>query len=310
MNRFFIAVTAALMLAGTALAQERIKVEVGPLGAPAEHNRMFLSGEPGGKMMIAQSWEGLPEGRIAFLSADFAGMGEPVKDAPYTATATTESTQTLADGTHIVNKTSEFIARDGQGRTRHEQTFAKIGGLNMDPKKVILISDPAAHTDYIVNPDEQRTRIVKRDGVNVFIEGGDKSKQEIATKMKLRQAREERIKIEGQESKRVKHEDLGTQVIEGVTAQGRRETVTIAAGEIGNDRPIEIVSENWYSQDLHTVVLRKHTDPRFGETVFRLTEIKRGEPDPSLFQVPAGFKTSTTTEPTIRELPRRELPKD
>ena len=35
-------------------------------------------------------------------------------------------------------------------------------------------------------------------------------------------------------SEQVKHEDLGTQTIEGVSAQGKRETVTIPAGEIGN----------------------------------------------------------------------------
>jgi hypothetical protein len=91
-------------------------------------------------------------------------------------------------------------------------------------------------------------------------------------------------------SKVLKHEDLGTQTIEGVSAEGRRDTITIPAGQIGNERPIEIVTEIWTSPELHTVVLRKHSDPRIGETVFRLTNISRSEPDPSLFQPPAGAR--------------------
>jgi hypothetical protein len=89
-----------------------------------------------------------------------------------------------------------------------------------------------------------------------------------------------------------------------VSAEGKRETVTIPAGQIGNERAIEIVSETWFSPELHTMVLRKHSDPRVGETVFRLTEIKRAEPDASLFQPPAGAKTRV--EPLI-ELHRREM---
>jgi hypothetical protein len=310
MNRTVKAVTLVLAFAGLAAAQESMKVEVGPGAHPAEQNRMFVTTGPGMKMMT-QSWERLPEGKISFFSADFSGMGEAVKDAPYSATATTESTQTLSDGTHIVNKSSEFIARDSQGRTRHEQTFGNIGALNMEPKKVVFISDPTAHTDYVLSPDEQRARVVKRESMNIFIESGSgtKKKQDTGLAIKLRQARENRANG-AEETKHLKHEDLGTQTIEGVVAEGARDTVTIDAGEMGNDRPIQIISEHWYSQDLHCMVLQKHSDPRFGETVVRLTEIKRGEPDPSLFQIPSGFKTSTTTEPTLRELPRRELPKD
>ena len=93
-------------------------------------------------------------------------------------------------------------------------------------------------------------------------------------------------------SEQVKHEDLGTQTIEGVSAQGKRETVTIPAGEIGNERPIEIVTETWFSPELHTMVLRKHSDPRLGDSTYRLTDIKRNEPDAALFQPPPGTKVS------------------
>lgn len=88
----------------------------------------------------------------------------------------------------------------------------------------------------------------------------------------------------------VNQEQLGAQTIEGVVAEGARTTFTIAAGKIGNERPIVTVNERWYSQELQTVVMTKNSDPRTGETTYRLTNIDRSEPDPSLFQVPADYK--------------------
>lgn len=87
-----------------------------------------------------------------------------------------------------------------------------------------------------------------------------------------------------------KKESLGKKVIEGVAAEGTRTVSTIDAGKIGNERPIEIVSEKWYSPELKVTIMTKHTDPRFGETIYRLTKIKRTEPDASLFKIPSGFK--------------------
>jgi len=87
----------------------------------------------------------------------------------------------------------------------------------------------------------------------------------------------------------VNRESLGAQTIEGVAAEGTRVTFTIPAGKIGNERPIVTVNERWYSPELQTVVLSKNSDPRMGETTYRLNNIYRGEPDPSLFQVPADY---------------------
>jgi hypothetical protein len=84
-------------------------------------------------------------------------------------------------------------------------------------------------------------------------------------------------------------ESLGTQVIEGVQAEGTRTTMTIPAGAIGNELPIQIVSERWYSPELRTVVMSKHSDPRMGDTVYRLTNINRSEPARSLFEAPADY---------------------
>lgn len=104
-----------------------------------------------------------------------------------------------------------------------------------------------------------------------------------------------RMKRRGDESDRTKSEPLGKKNVEGVEAEGMRATVTIPVGEIGNDRPIEIVSERWYSPELQTVVMTRHSDPRFGENVYRLMNINRGEQPKSLFEVPADYTVKSTS---------------
>lgn len=100
-------------------------------------------------------------------------------------------------------------------------------------------------------------------------------------------------------------ESLGKQTIEGVEAEGTRTTVTIPAGAIGNERPIQMVSERWYSPELQTVVMTKHSDPRFGETTYRLTNINRSEPAHALFEVPADFTIKEgRTAPQVFEMRR------
>lgn len=97
------------------------------------------------------------------------------------------------------------------------------------------------------------------------------------------------MEYHGNEHKNAKTESLGKQIVEGVEAEGTRTTVTIAAGMIGNERPIEMVMERWYSPELQTVVMTRHSDPRSGETIYRLTNINRSEPAKSLFEVPADY---------------------
>src|SRR6476661_236477 len=292
MNRIAILLLSTLVMAGSATAQE---------SAPKEKVRTFTFTQNDPITMMApfgmMQYERMPEGKIEFFSAEMAGAGEVVTAAPYTATATTESTQVLGDGNRIVNKTSSFVARDSQGRTRRETDSRRIGTMQVDSPKMVFINDPTTHTQYIFTPGGgEATKVIRS-------EGNWKEGPQI---IDLRATRERRMKEkvvvnvqgarEGQQSKesaeQVKHEDLGTQTIEGVPAQGKRETVTIPAGEIGNERPIEMVTETWFSPELHTMVLRKHSDPRMGESTYRLTDIKRTEPDASLFHAPPGTKVS------------------
>jgi hypothetical protein len=82
-------------------------------------------------------------------------------------------------------------------------------------------------------------------------------------------------------------ESLGDKVIEGLDVKGEIHRWTIPTGAIGNDRPIEVSVEAWYSPDLQTEVIRNRIDPRFGESQYRLTNIQRAEPSGT------GISTST-----------------
>jgi len=88
----------------------------------------------------------------------------------------------------------------------------------------------------------------------------------------------------------VESKSLGKRMIEGVECEGTQRTMTIPEGQIGNDRPIQTVTETWRSPELQVDVLRKHVDPRFGETNYRLVNVVRAEQPRSLFEVPAGYE--------------------
>ncbi len=265
MKVFQVLLTGLALAAGAALAVAQTQDAPPP---PPQHAPMFEVGpRPGG-----------PE--IEFLRTEMMEMHQQVKGAPYTATVVTESTQVLADGNRIVNKHSGLVARDSEGRMRREETMGRIGPLQVNVPKVVFINDPVAHASFVLNPD-------KKVAWNMQHEGMRRNMRELHQQIgSLHGDAEAQRPGMGQ----LKKESLGTQQIEGVTAEGTRITRTIPAGTIGNEKPINITVETWISPGLHVLVLSKRSDPRFGETVYRLTNIQRAEPDASLFQVPSDFK--------------------
>jgi hypothetical protein len=100
----------------------------------------------------------------------------------------------------------------------------------------------------------------------------------------------------------VAKEDLGEQTIEGILAKGARTTTTIPAGTLDNEQPIRIVSEEWFSSDLQVLVMTRHSDPRVGETTYRLVHLTRTEPDKSLFELPAGYTIKAPEAGTYMEV--------
>ena len=222
-------------------------------------------------------------GEFMFLRTEF-GAGRIVKGAPYSATAVTESTQTLPDGNHIKRTITSSIARDSEGRTRREQSISGIGALSNtgESAKAITIHDPVAGTNASLDASAHTAHVNHEVTTNFSFtrrEPGADTQNQATAKMNHRQQRQANTKTE----------DLGTQVMEGLAVQGKRVTHTIPAGEIGNELPIQTVTETWYSQDLQAVVMSKTSDPRSGDSTYKLTNISRAEPDPALFQIPGDY---------------------
>jgi hypothetical protein len=87
-------------------------------------------------------------------------------------------------------------------------------------------------------------------------------------------------------------EDLGTQVIEGVTAQGRRVTSTTPAGARGNDRPLVSITETWQSLEQGRLMVQKSSNDNDGtQSIRHYTNFSLTVPDPSLFAPPPDYKT-------------------
>ena len=204
-----------------------------------------------------------------------------VKGAPFSATAATETTQTLQDGTSIHRSTTSTLYRDSQGRSRSEVTLSGFGPLQASgkPRTMITIADPVAGSRYTLDADQKvaHQMTIRAHGAPTAAQ-----EQEFQQKMQARLQKEEA-------SGAVKKESLGTQTINGVSAEGTRITRTIAVGQIGNDKPMQIVFERWYSPDLQVVVKSTRSDPRFGTTTYTLTNVQRAEPAATLFTVPTDY---------------------
>jgi hypothetical protein len=207
------------------------------------------------------------------------GMGATVTGAPYSAVQTTEMLQKLGDGNTIVEKNQSNVYRDAQGRVRIEHTLPSRGGANAQtPRKVVNIFDPVAGVSYVLQPDE-----------NKAFKANMRPHPPADANAPDGQPRGPRFRQGGANASQRQTENLGMQAINGISATGTRTTQTIPAGAIGNTQPIQVVREVWMAQDLKVPVMIKSSDPRFGDTTMQLTNIVQNNPDPSLFQVPAGY---------------------
>lgn len=230
-----------------------------------------------------------------FLGAEAGRAGRVVTGAPYTADVVTESTQTLADGSHIRQSTTSHVSRDSEGRTRLEQSLSGLSAIagSANLPHVVFIHDPVAGVSYAMNADTKsatRTPMPQR-----MMRGGSGGGNGQMRGQAMMGRGRGMFGGRGANAQNVKTESLGRQTIEGVAADGTRTTLTIPAGQMGNEEPIQIVNERWYSQDLQAVVLSKRSDPRTGETVTRLSNVNRSEPSPTLFQVPVDYKVTDNT---------------
>jgi hypothetical protein len=302
MSRISSLSVATLLIVGIFAVSWRALAQA-PQGQPAVQQQVFISQKAG-------------PGPVAIGAAGFGErFGPPVQGAPYSATMTNETVQTLSDGNRIVQSTSGTIARDSEGRTRQDMNLPAIGNLSAsNAPHLVFIHDPVAQTSYSLNLTDKTAQkmpvpppllsqapppdaggdffYVQSRHVEADSAQGPPAVPQIPDMVTAKVLMTD---AKGQ----VATEDLGSQTMQGVYATGVRTTRTIPAGEIGNEQPIRIVTEVWTSPDLKTVVYSKRTDPRMGEQTFQLTSISRSEPDPSLFTVPSDFKVVDGLKPII-----------
>jgi hypothetical protein len=252
---------------------------------------------------------GPPLQTFSIMSVEPFETAQPVLRAPYTAEAVTEVTQDLADGNRIVNRTSATIARDSRGRVRREHQAVFVGPIVADRvAPLVTITDPAAGR-HLTLDEERRVAFLVRTPQSV---GGTfefaapvTAGVPVPFTATLTAAPSFTIAAEpplpggqiGIAAAPPVTTRLGDRLIEGVRATGTRTVTTIPAGQIGNQLPIDVVNERWYSPDLQVVIASRRADPRFGETLYRLINIVRAEPPADLFEVPPGFLVESPDDP-------------
>ncbi|MBS1793169.1 MAG: EF-hand domain-containing protein [Acidobacteria bacterium] len=214
-----------------------------------------------------------------FIGAELRFGDKLVTGAPFSAETVIEDTRRLFDGSTVTKQSKGAVYRDGAGRTRREQPLDMIGGFSITsengaPQTLVFINDFVGKTHYFLDLNRK-----------------------IAQRQPLP---DNRPPLADNEPKNGKSESLGTKTIEGVTVEGTRTTFEIPAGQIGNDKPIQVVTEKWYSPELQVVVYSRHLDPLSGEHIFKLVNLKKGEPAADLFTVPNGFKVENPPRPNGR----------
>lgn len=246
------------------------------------------------------------------------------KGAPYSGEAINEFVQTLPDGNRIARKTVTKTYRDSEGRTRREQTITNW--TNGTETTTIMIGDPVAGLSFVLEP-ETRTAYRETQIVATAVTPGEPAAGAGARGGGPGGRGAAGVRSYGPDGAVVTAvptpapsaggggmagvkvpepgattEQLGQKMIEGLQAEGTRTTTIIPAGAIGNEQPIKVISEQWFSADLQVLVSTRHSDPRSGETVYRLVNIVRGEQDRTLFEVPADYtiKESRMRQPMMK----------
>lgn len=228
---------------------------------------------------------------IGVVAHEFSfNSGSPVTGAPYSADQVTEHVQTLADGNRIINTTDTKIYRDSQGRTRTETTLPTLAGGPPAPV-VVTIHDSVAGVTYLLSPNQKTAQKLTK-VVDFPRTKGAVPLPPLPDAGPIVFARQAALPKTS-----VRTENLGNQTIEGLVATGTRRIETIPAGAIGNEAPIEMTIENWFSPALQLTVKSIHTDPRIGQITETLTNLNRVEPDPALFQVPADYTITDGKNP-------------
>lgn len=285
--------TAVALALGTALASAQ---------APQPDVMVF---KPGVHMTQGCPPPPVPAGRGMF-NFSLNAPAEVVEGAPYSGVGTTEVVNVLADGNRIVNKNTMRYYRDSQGRTRTEYELAAVGPFALEKaRSVITINDPVTGRHFVLHEGQKRADVFPnalpdpaatpgRKVIRGFhgVGGAPGNAPDVVFFAGPATAAVRLPPGAGcapEARKLPQSNPLGERVIDGIRTVGSALTFQIPAGEVGNEQPITVRSEQWFSPELRVVIASTHRDPLAGDTTYRLEQINRAEPDPSLFTVPQEY---------------------
>jgi len=203
----------------------------------------------------------------------------PIPNAPFTATLATETVKYAADGATMTAVNQRRIARDTKGRVYEERWWlVPKNGRIKSKMNWIQIADPKQLTLYNCSTEKKICDLLVFDPTHALeaLVSGQKT----------------RLGSRTDRDRTVTWEDLGHRNIAGVETVGTRETTVMFSGTMGNDQPLTFVSEYWHSQNLGINLSSVKTSPFFGKQTFTITDLTSGEPDPQLFELPAGYKVN------------------
>jgi len=223
--------------------------------------------------------------------------GGAVKDLPFSAKFSIETYQVLADGTHIARKTGGALYRDGLGRVRQEITLPLPlpASASAELGNMVIMSDPSTGAHWTLMPASKTAMKMIMPASPVEKMNGDSNTEKNF----------HAIGVAGGSA-----ENLGTQNMEGVSVSGTRTAHAIPVGQLGNDQPLQLVTEQWYSPELHMTVFLKRDDPMSGTKTLRVTDIRRAEPDAAIFNVPADYTVQGMMIPGDTEAKKASQPKE
>lgn len=239
----------------------------------------------------------------------------PVYEAPFSAEAVTTVNLTFPDGRRLAQRTTARYYRDGNGRVRVEHVMEGLPAARSPAERGIRLViapnpcephawavDPVTRTAYRFFPSWLSAMTVGASSyLPIPLDGGGQF---------LHIARADGVvdrETNVPPGTLVDDEPLGMRRISGLDVVGRRVTMTTATGQIGNDAPVVVRDEGWYSPDLHLVVAVDYSDSRYGTVRYRLTNLHREDPPSGLFVLPDGYDTNAWSLPGTATLGFRPL---
>jgi hypothetical protein len=196
--------------------------------------------------------------------------------APFSAIEESLYSRKQSDGSYEDRSsiTTHFY-RDNQGRTRAERYVTSyLPGAGKPWLRSIFIADPVAGLLHRLDPENRKAT---RAPWHAYSRG--LNEREIAAA---------NVAFVGELEPHVTTELLGPNTIEGLTAEGTRQTLTVPAEARDDHRLYAVVLETWICPELQVAVLSTRNTPQ-GRRTTRLTRIDRSEPDPTLFSVPSNY---------------------